>query len=87
MVDEVADAKPDPNEVFHEAVRVYLESQDYADGLLVDWILVTSQHMIPDDGGSATSLAIMVSRDQPLYRTVGLAQYAITKTQQRLING
>ncbi len=73
-----------PDEIFHEACRVYLEHCGFGDGLLVDWMLVSAQHMITQDG-SATSLSIVVSREQPVYRTAGLVQFAKTKTDAKLV--
>jgi Mg2+/citrate symporter len=72
-------------EEFHEAINKYLEAQGYDDGLLTEWVLVTAQHMIPSDGeGSATALMIHVSRELPLYRSAGLIQYALVKTEQAI---
>lgn len=71
-------------ETFDQAVRDYLEALDYGDGLLVDWLLVTAQHIVEDDGSSSTGQAIHVSREQPLYRTSGLARYAMKKTDARM---
>lgn len=84
MVDEYDPSDQSADDIFHEAVRVYLEHVGYGDGLLVDWMLVSAQHMIVDDG-SATSMSIVVSREQPIYRTSGLIDYAREKTNQKLV--
>lgn len=73
----------DAGEIFHEAVRIYLEHLGYGDGLLVDWMLVSAQHLIVD-GGSATSMSVVVSREQPIYRTAGLIAYANAQNEKKL---
>lgn len=64
-------------EKFHEAVEEYVRSSG-GEGLVIDWMLVTAEHLVEEDG-SATALATYVSREQSIYRTAGLVNYARIK--------
>lgn len=70
---------------FEDAVREYLKSFN-GEGLLMDWVLVTAEHVIEEDG-SATGLSVYVSSEQPLHRTVGLLAYAQRRTDIAIARG
>lgn len=72
------------DEKFHKAVEEYLGEIGYGDGLLIDWLMVTAQHIPHEDGSSGTSLSILTSSQQSVYRSIGLARYAVYKTEKSL---
>lgn len=69
---------------FEEAIAEYLEAVDPATGFLVDWMLVTAHHIPHDDGESGTALALYINKLQGLHRTLGMADYALTKVRARI---
>lgn len=74
----------DPLETLHEAIRVYLETKGYDDGLLMEWVLITSQHKVVENG-TATGIAITFSNELPLYRAAGLVKYGEVKICQNMM--
>lgn len=74
------------DEKFEAAINEYLASKGYGDGMLIDWMLVTAQHISHDDGESSTALSVHVEATQSVYRGVGLARYAVKKTEQQMEN-
>lgn len=80
----MSDDNQEAQEKFEQAIKEYLESQDFGDGLLIDWIMVTAQHIPKEDGSSATTLSILTSPQQSIYRSIGLARYAVHKTEGNL---
>lgn len=73
-----ADAK------FEEAIKEYLEAQGDDEGFLIDWLLVCAHHLPHDDGSSGTALALYINFEQGLHRTIGLARYAVLKSEGRI---
>lgn len=69
---------------FQDAIEEYLGEIGYGDGLLIDWLMVTAQHIPHEDGSTGTSLSILVSPQQSVYRGIGLARYAVYKTEKSL---
>ena len=78
----MSDNKEKAEEKFENAIREYLEAHEYGDGLLIDWMMVTAQHIPHEDGSSGTSLTILTSPSQSVYRSMGLARYAVVKTEK-----
>lgn len=72
------------DEKFEKAIEEYLGEIGYGDGLLIDWIMVTAQHIPHEDGSTGTSLSILTSPHQSVYRSIGLARYAVHKTEGSL---
>lgn len=70
---------------FEEAVKQYLTAQGYDDGLVVDWFLITAQHMVEEDGAGSTALSVFGPYGQPIYRAAGLIQYALNKINERFL--
>ncbi len=68
---------------FEEAVREYTRFYE-VEGLIIDWLLVTAEHIAEDDGGSSTGLAMYVSPTQSIYRTSGLANYAKIRVDENM---
>lgn len=77
-----ADRKAD--EKLGKAIEEYLEAQGHTDGLLIEWLLVTAQHIPLDDGGSATGVGVYVDSDQAIYRSIGLAHYAVKVVESEI---
>lgn len=69
---------------FQASVEEYLGEIGYGDGLLIDWLMVTAQHIPHEDGSTGTSLTILTSPQQSVYRAIGLARYAVYKTEKSL---
>lgn len=80
----MSDDNQEAQEKFEQAIKEYLETIDFGDGLLIDWIMVTAQHIPHEDGSSGTTLSILTSPQQSVYRSIGLARYAIHKTEGSL---
>ena len=66
---------PTPRETFAEALQEFLNSQGAPHGLLMDWIVVSAEH-IAEQGGTSTAVGIWGPDDQPIYRRAGLLKYA-----------
>lgn len=73
-----ADAK------FESAIQEYLEAQEADEGFMVDWMLLAAHHIPHDDGDSGTAIAIYINQEQSLYRSLGLANYAVRKIEGRV---
>lgn len=72
------------DEKFQAAIEEYLGEIGYGDSLLIDWLVVSAQHMPHEDGSTGTSLTILTSPQQSVYRAIGLARYAVYKTEKSL---
>lgn len=77
-------SKEEAREKFEAAIKEYLESQGHGDGILTEWLLITAQFVAHAEGGSSTATMINVSREQPMYRSAGLIEYARIKTMEAL---
>lgn len=55
---------------------------DEGEGLLMEYVLVTASHVARGDGSTATSVSFCCSDDLPLYRSIGLLDFALA--QQRV---
>lgn len=73
------------------AVRVVQKAIEEAlvleelDGVLMDWIVLTAQHRVEDDGSTTTRMVHYVPDEQPLYRTVGLLTCGVTEANDSLV--
>lgn len=74
------------DEKLEDAIREHLAADEDDEGFLVDWIIVTAQHVPFEDGTSGTTMRMQSSNNQPLYRTAGLAAYAMAKVNDRTVN-
>lgn len=65
-------------EAFEASLKALLEAFGYDRGVLVDWVLVSAQHVIPDsdpESRGATAAAMFFRFGQAPYRTDGLLDY------------
>ena len=86
--DEVPALPPKtPEQILQEAIRDYLGSRGHTDGVLMDWVIVTSQHVVNPQGGSATNLAFHTSEDMALHRVAGLIRYADIRIEELFRHG
>lgn len=69
---------------FEEAIRDYLAAYGEGDGLLMEWVLLTSQHSSSDDGTTSTAVGNWVAPDQPLHRSLGLLDYQATRLRAHI---
>lgn len=79
-------ASKEDTEKFEVALKEFLQSQGYDDGLVVDWLLISAQHIIEDDGSSSTALALSGPTTQPIYRAAGLVKYANRVIDKRFVS-
>lgn len=56
-------------------------------GLLMDWALVTHKLVANDDGSNDMSTTYVGSEFQPMYRTLGLFEYAAETVRQDMRRG
>lgn len=72
------------DERFEDAIRDYLAAYDESDGLLMEWVLITTQHQAHDDGRTSTAVGRWVPDDQPLYRSLGMLDYQATRLRAHI---
>lgn len=77
------DIPKSPQEKLEDAIKEYQASRGHDDGLLVDWVLITAQHIPEADGESLTANAVYCPSHQPLYRMSGLLKYGEIRVAQR----
>ena len=67
------------DEALEEAIRLHLAAYDEGDGLVMEWVLLVTQHL--DDGSDSTATAVSrwVRAGQPIHRTMGLLDYGLTR--------
>lgn len=65
---------------FERAIAIYLERIDQADGILVDWVFVSSQSVMTEHQ-SSTMIGWSARLDQPAYRTKGLLHEVLDSTK------
>lgn len=67
-----------------EALKEFLNAEGHGEGLLVDWFLITSQHIDEGDGTTGTGLGMYGPQHQRLYSAAGLLHYAAIKIDQKI---
>lgn len=67
-----------------DAIRAHLEAYDTTDGVLMEWVVLATQHIAENDGSSATAVSHWVPPGQPLHRSLGLLDYAATRLRAHL---
>lgn len=59
-----------------EAIREFLVFKEHDDGLVLDWVLVTAQHIDRGEDGIFTATGMYVPVHQKIHHTAGLVRYA-----------
>lgn len=77
--DDEQQASAGPEEGVELSLMNLLKHHGAGEGLLVDWTIVTAQHVAEDDGSSSTALGLWTPETQPIHRTMGLIEYAATR--------
>lgn len=83
----MSETKPDrraADATFENAIRDYLAAYGQSDGLLMEWVLTTSQHLSNDDGSTSTAVGNWVADGQPLHRSLGLLDYQATRLRAHI---
>ena len=68
-----------------EAIEAFLESIGQP-GLLMDWVVITHKLSANEDGTNDFDTGWVGSEHQPLYRTLGLLDYARTCVMRSISN-
>lgn len=61
---------------FADAISELMLAYGATDGLLIEWVLLTAQHHVNDDGTTSTSVGNYTQPGQPFHRSLGLLDYA-----------
>lgn len=72
-------------EALEAAIRDYIAAYSDSGGLLMEWVLVTAEHYAEGDAG-ATAVGHWCPVNQPLYRTLGLLDYATSRNRAYAAN-
>jgi hypothetical protein len=64
---------------FEAAIQALRAAYDETEGMLMEWVVLTSQHIAEDDGSSSTAVSRWVAPGQPLHRSLGLLDYGATR--------
>lgn len=75
MTDHRTPEQRDADDAFEEAIRALLTAYGADDGLLLEWVIDTTQHIAEADGSSSTVTAYFTNPGAPLHRTLGLLGY------------
>jgi hypothetical protein len=77
-------------QALEEAIKNVLVVRGYTDGLLMDWVVITAQHIVPNedpDGSGATGHLMLTPHTQPAYRCDGLLDYGKMLVNRRYNRG
>lgn len=66
------------------AIETYLRADADDGGLLMEWVLITSQHYTAADGSTYTAVGEWTPPESPWHRTLGLLDYALTRLRKRI---
>jgi hypothetical protein len=89
LVPEPPDEEEEPNERqaeldFEAAMQKYMEILGQREGLLVEWFLITAEHVETGDGRAATVNGIYGPYNQRVFSAAGLLRYATVLIDERI---
>lgn len=74
---------PDPGDILDAAIREYLRATGN-EGVVVDWVVLATQQFYDENGGGYTATNNIVPPNQPLYRSLGLIEYAAARVRAQV---
>jgi hypothetical protein len=79
MSDERTPEQVAADNQFEEAIHAFLTAYDATDGPVIEWMLLTAQHLVNDDGTTSTAVGHWVPPGQAYHRSMGLLDYMQTR--------
>lgn len=84
MADDRTPEQKAADTAFEDAIRALLAAYGATEGPLMEWILLTAQHVDEGDGTTATATSHWVAPGQPLHRSLGLLGYSETRVRAHI---